>query len=66
MFHAFGYTVASIKIRMMLRKSKREITFYFKTSLNILSRKNKDIKVNYIISQYKAQTYFDKVIRIII
>ena len=29
--------------------------FYFKASQNIISRKNKFIKVNYIIPKYKAQ-----------
>ena len=37
------------------KTSKCEITFYFKSSSKILSRKNKDIKVNYIIPKYKAQ-----------
>ena len=37
------------------KKFECEITFYFKTSVNILSRKNKDIKVNYIIPKYKTQ-----------
>ena len=51
------------------KKSKCEITFffYFKASENILSRKNKDIKVNFIILKYKSLlTYFNKVKRIII
>ena len=34
------------------KKSKCKIT-YFKASWNILSRKNKDIKVNYIIPNIK-------------
>ena len=29
--------------------------FNFKASQNILTRKNKDIKVNYIVPKYKAQ-----------
>ena len=37
------------------KKSKCEISFYFKASYNILSRKNKDMKVNYIIPKYKSQ-----------
>ena len=37
------------------KKSKCKMTFYFKVSSKILSRKNKDIKVNYIILKYKAQ-----------
>ena len=37
------------------KKSICEITFYFKASENILSKKDKDIKVNYIIPKYKAQ-----------
>ena len=43
------------KIQNDVKKSKYEITFYLKASWNILSRKNKDIKVNYIIPKYKAQ-----------
>ena len=37
------------------KMSKCEINFYFKALLNILSRKNKDIKVNCIIPKYKYQ-----------
>ena len=40
---------------MLKKKFKCEITFYNKASENILSKKNKDIKVNYIIPKYKAQ-----------
>ena len=36
-------------------KSKCEITIYFKASKNILSRKNKDIKINPVIPKYKVQ-----------
>ena len=37
------------------KKSIYEISFYIKASWNISSRKNKDIKVNYIILKYKTQ-----------
>ena len=37
------------------KKSRYEITFYSKASLNILSKKNKDTKVNYTVTKYKAQ-----------
>ncbi len=37
------------------KKSKCEIAFYFKTSLNIFSGKNKDIQGNYIILKYEVQ-----------
>ena len=37
------------------KKSKCEISFYFKASQNILSRKNKYIKINYIIPKYNVQ-----------
>ena len=36
------------------QKSICEKTFYFKASWKGLLRKNKDIKVNYIIPKYKA------------
>ena len=37
------------------KNSKYEINFYFKVLSKILSGKNKDIKLNYLIPKYKEQ-----------